>query len=115
MHFKRTVSAMILAGGLGAAGVLGLGLGSAVAQPGGCGAPNSPACGPNQPGPNQQGPNQQGPNQQGPGPNNWQGRGVDQGRNDHQPFNWNGHQVTPIPAGNGSGWGFWFFGQWIPL
>lgn len=105
MNFKRTVGATILAGGLGVAGVLGVGLGSAAAQPGGCGAPSSPACGPNQPG----------PNQPGPGQNNWQGRGVDQGRRDHQPFNWNGHQVTPMPAGNGSGWGFWFFGQWIPM
>lgn len=100
MNFKQAVGASILAGGVGLAGVLGLGSGAAAAQPGGCGAPNSPACGPNQPG---------------PGQNNWQGRGFDQGRQDHQPFNWNGHQVTPMPAGNGSGWGFWFFGQWIPL
>jgi hypothetical protein len=105
MNFKRTVGAAILAGGLGIAGVLGVGLGSAAAQPGGCDVPNSPVCGPNQPG----------PDQQGPGQNNWQGRGVNQGRQDHQPFDWNGHQVTPMLAGNGSGWGFWFFGQWIPL
>jgi hypothetical protein len=45
----------------------------------------------------------------------WHNRGVDQGRFDHQPFNWNGQQVTPTPAGDGNGWGFWFFGQWIPL
>lgn len=100
MDVKRNVGAAILAGAFGVTGILGVGLASATAQPGGCGASNSPACGPNQPG---------------PGQNNWQARGFDQGRNDHQPFNWNGHQVTPIPAGNGSGWGFWFFGQWIPL
>jgi hypothetical protein len=45
----------------------------------------------------------------------WQHRGIDQGRDDHQPFNWNGQQVTPMPAGNGPGWGFWFGGIWIPL
>jgi hypothetical protein len=45
----------------------------------------------------------------------WHQRGIDQGRFDHQPFNWNGQQVNPIPAGNGMGWGFWFGGQWIPL
>jgi hypothetical protein len=48
-------------------------------------------------------------------PLDWHGRGIDQGRFDHQPFNWNGQQVTPIPAGNGAGWGFWFLGMWIPL
>lgn len=45
----------------------------------------------------------------------WHGRGVDQGRQDHQPFNWNGQQVTPMPASNGADWGFWFLGLWIPL
>jgi hypothetical protein len=45
----------------------------------------------------------------------WQHRGIDQGRGDHQPFNWNGQQVTPMRAGNGPGWGFWFGGNWIPL
>ena len=51
----------------------------------------------------------------GPAPVDWQHRGADQARNDHQPFNWNGQQVTPMPAGNGAGWGFWFLGTWIPL
>ena len=45
----------------------------------------------------------------------WNHRGIDQGRQDHQPFNWNGQQVTPMPAGNGQGWGFWFLGLWIPM
>ena len=39
----------------------------------------------------------------------------DQGRFDHQPFNWMGQQVFPVLAGDGNGWGFWFLGQWIPL
>jgi hypothetical protein len=51
----------------------------------------------------------------GPAPVDWQRRGIDQARGDHQPFNWHGQQVTPIPAGNGAGWGFWFLGTWIPL
>jgi len=45
----------------------------------------------------------------------WHGRGIDQGRFDHQPFNWNGQQVTPMPAGDGLGWGFWFLNRWIPM
>ena len=40
---------------------------------------------------------------------------MDQGRDDHQPFNWNGQQATPMRAGNGAGWGFWFLNQWIPM
>jgi hypothetical protein len=51
----------------------------------------------------------------GPTPVDWHGRGIDQGRFDHQAFNWMGQQVNPLPAGNGNGWGFWFLGQWIPL
>jgi hypothetical protein len=39
----------------------------------------------------------------------------DQGRFDHQPFNWMGQQVNPVQSGDGNGWGFWFLGQWIPL
>jgi hypothetical protein len=44
----------------------------------------------------------------------WHQRGIDQGRFDHQPFNWNGQQVYPVP-GDGGAWGFWFMGTWIPL
>jgi hypothetical protein len=51
----------------------------------------------------------------GPAPAHWSHRGIDQARGDHQPFNWNGRQVRPEPAGNGHGWGFWFLNQWIPL
>lgn len=107
MNLKRVVCSSALAAGVGVAGLLGVGLGVAGADPGQpCGAPNAPSC---------QGP---GPGQGGPAPaapNNWQNRGIDQGRQDHQPFLFNGQQVQPMPAGNGSGWGFWFFNQWIPL
>jgi hypothetical protein len=42
-------------------------------------------------------------------------RGFDQGRFDHQPFNYNGNWVTPIFNPDFNNWGFWFFGIWIPL
>lgn len=99
MAFKRALSVSTLAAGIGVAGLFGIGLGTANADPGpGCGGPGAPQCG-----------------QPGPGPGGWNNRGIDQGRGDHQPFNWNGQQVTPMPAGDGHGWGFWFLGQWIPL
>ena len=42
-------------------------------------------------------------------------RGIDDGRRDHQPFNYNGSWVTPIYNPDFNNWGFWFFGIWIPL
>ena len=143
MNVKRMMYTSVAAAGIGAAGLFGLGIGTASADPGQpCGGWNAPAC---QPGPNN-GPgdwhnnNNNGPdngpggwhNNNGPGdwqqnngpgdwqhpdngPVDWQHRGIDQGRQDHQPFNWNGQWVQPMPAGNGFGWGFWFLGQWIPL
>ncbi len=112
MNLKRLVYASTAAVGVGAAGLFGLGIGTASADPGQpCGGPNAPTC--------QQGPNNgpgNGPNNgPGNGPGGWQQRGIDQGRQDHQPFDYNGQQVQPMPAGNGQGWGFWFLGQWIPL
>ena len=110
MTFKRALCASTLAAGLGIAGLLGTGVGTAAADPGQqCNAPNRPPCG-------QDRHHNRGPdNNRGSTPANWQNRGFDQGRQDHQPFNWNGQQVTPMPAGNGQGWGFWFLGMWIPL
>lgn len=118
MTFKRAAYASTLAAGVGLAGLFGVGLGTAAADPGqGCNAPNRPACGQDQH--DNRGPgndSRPGNNDNAPGNNvNWQGRGVDQGRQDHQPFNWNGQQVNPVPAGNGQGWGFWFGPVWIPL
>ncbi|EHB54856.1 hypothetical protein MycrhDRAFT_2050 [Mycolicibacterium rhodesiae JS60] len=106
MNLKRMVFAATAAAGIGAAGLFGLGIGTASADPGQqCGGPNNGWC--------NNGPNNNGPNNN--GPVDWQHRGVNQGRQDHQPFNWNGQWVQPMPAGNGHGWGFWFLGQWIPL
>lgn len=110
MRLTRVMGASTLAVGVVLTGLFGLGLGTAGAEPGpDCGRPGVPAC-------DNRGPGSQGPGQ-GPGQpqGNWQNRGIDQARSDHQPFNWNGQQVHPMRDGNGQGWGFWFFGQWIPL
>lgn len=123
MTFKRAVYTSTLAAGVGLAGLFGVGLGTASANPGQCNTPNQPPCGQDQHDNNSNGPRNNDWNNNGPADNNWNnngpvdwhGRGVDQGRQDHQPFNWNGQQVTPMQAGNGAGWGFWFLGMWIPL
>jgi len=45
----------------------------------------------------------------------WDQRGVEDGRFDHQPFNWQGQQVAPYWDQGSGAWGFWFLGAWIPL
>ena len=102
MTFKRVVYASTLAAGVGLAGLFGVGLGTAAAnldKPAtrrvrrpvrSIATTVAPAT------------------IVAPAPVDWQHRGIDQGRKDHQPFNWNGQQVTPMRAGNGAGWGFWF-------
>ena len=45
------------------------------------------------------------------GPMDWHHRGIDQGRQDHQPFNWNGVQVNPMPGGQRSGLGILVHGD----
>ena len=51
----------------------------------------------------------------GPPPRDLGWRGIDQGRFDHQPFNYGGNWVTPVFDPGFNNWGFWFFGVWIPL
>ena len=85
MAFKRALSASALAAGIGVAGLFGVGLGTSNADPWGCDRPGTPPCGDHR-------------DDRGPGPVDWHGRGVDQGRFDHQPFNWIGRQVFPVPA-----------------
>lgn len=53
--------------------------------------------------------------QWGPPPPDLAWRGIDQGRYDHQPFNYNGAWVEPAYNQDYNNWGFWFFGIWIPL
>lgn len=104
----RAVCASTIAAGIGLAGLFGLGLTTASAEPGpGCGRPGTPACEQHREDRGDRGPAQ--------AEGNWQGRGIDQARRDHEPFNWNGQQVHPMRDGNGQGWGFWFLGTWIPL
>jgi hypothetical protein len=50
-----------------------------------------------------------------PPPRDQAWRGIDQGRYDHQPFNYRGNWVTPIFNPEFRNWGFWLFGLWIPL
>lgn len=101
MLFKKSVGVAAMAAAIGVSGVLGLGIGTASADPGpGCDRPGAPC---------------EHRDDRGPQPDQWHGRGIDQGRRDHQPFDWNGQRVTPMPAGDGHGWGFWFLGTWIPL
>lgn len=99
MNLTRTLGTSAVAGTLLFTGLASGVAGIAAAEPGGpCGAPGAPAC---QPAPQPNG--------------DWQRRGIDQGRQDHQPFQYQGQHVQPMPAGNGDGWGFWFLGRWIRL
>jgi hypothetical protein len=41
-------------------------------------------------------------------------RGIDQGRNDHQPFTYEKRWVQPTYNQDFNSWGFWFLGIWIP-
>lgn len=111
MTLKQSIGVSTLVAGIGMAGLLGVGLGTAGANPGpGCDRPGSVQCG------DHGGDHRGDPGgYRGQAPADWHNRGIDQGRGDHQPFNWNGQQVTPMRAGNGPGWGFWFLGTWIPL
>ena len=111
MSLKKTIGVSALAAGVGVAGLLGVGLGTASADPGwGCDHPGA-RCDDHHDNHRDDHHDDGGPDR----PMDWHNRGVDQGRMDHRPFNWHGQQVNPMPAGNGHGWGFWFGGTWIPL
>jgi hypothetical protein len=108
MTFTRTLGVSTLAAGLGVAGLLGVGLGTASADPWsgpgqGCDRPGAPPCGRDY------------PDDWRNGPVDWHNRGINEGRNDHQPFNWNGQQVDPVFDQGRNAWGFWFLNQWIPM
>ena len=36
-------------------------------------------------------------------------------RRNYGPFNYNGYNAMPLFNPAFGGWGFWFFGTWIPL
>lgn len=139
MNFKQLTCSSAIALAISAS-VLTLGSGVASAQPGpapcqfgNCQGPGGPG-GHDQgrPGGHDQGPppggqgGPGGPGGPGPSPGDhnpaWgppppdQGwRGIDDGRRDHQPFNYNGSWVTPIYNADFNNWGFWLFGIWIPI
>jgi hypothetical protein len=117
MKLKRVIGASSVIVSLGLAGLFGVGLETASADPGQPCGPN--ACGPAPrqdvgPGPDQRG--GPGPDQRGgPAPQDIDQRGIDQGRQDHQPFTYMGQHVNPVFDNDRGGWGFWFFNVWIPL
>ncbi|BBY66546.1 hypothetical protein [Mycolicibacterium helvum] len=113
--------------------------------PGGPGGPGGPCGFQGCQGPGERGPGGPPPDGRGPGPADWRGgpgggpggpqwrggddrgwrpgppppdlgwRGIDQGRWDHQPFNYGGNWVVPVFDPGYQNWGFWLFGVWIPL
>ncbi|MGV9803230.1 hypothetical protein ACWDTP_34760 [Mycobacterium sp. NPDC003449] len=91
--------------------------------PGGFGGPGGPDRGPGGPDRGPGGPGGPGGfdgpggrgDHWGPPPPDLAWRGIDQGRFDHQPFNYNGSWVTPFFNPTFNNWGFWLFGIWIPL
>ena len=138
MELKRLTCAAAIALGVGVT-ALTAGAGLAAAQPGPPCGPQFGNCqgpgGPGGPPPRDGGPGREGPHDgpggphDGPGGPRWDDggphwgppppdlgwRGIDQGRFDHQPFNYNGSWVTPIFNPDFNNWGFWFLGIWIPL
>lgn len=86
MTFKRAIQASALAAGVGLKGLFGVGLDTASADPGQRTCPGRLAAPRRRPGA-----------QRPPA------------------LRLAGQQVTPIPAGNGAGGGFWFLGTWVPL
>jgi hypothetical protein len=111
------------------ASILGAGAPTAAAQPGGgqCGPERCPQVGrPGGPagpgdfrgpgGPHGPGGYPAGrPWEGGPPPRDLAWRGIDQGRFDHQPFNYRGSWVSPFFNPQFNNWGFWFLGVWVPL
>ena len=118
MNFKRLTCSSAIALVIGAS-VLTVGSGVAAAQPGPQPCQFGNCQGPGGPGGHaghDQGPQPGDHNPAwGPPPPDQGWRGIDDGRRDHQPFNYNGSWVTPIYNPDFNNWGFWFFGIWIPL
>ena len=117
MNLKKTVAQATIAGALGFSALgLGVGAGTASADPGGHGQPCwAPYCQGDPRGDGGRGDRGNG----GDGPRfdqlRWDQRGIDEGRYDHQPFNYQGYRVEPYFDNDRGAWGFWFFGLWIPL
>ena len=122
MEMKKMAAGAVIAGALVLPGLsLGVGVGTASADPGQCWAPNCQ--GDNNHGdrdrgrPDQWRPDQDQwrPDQDGRDQRSWDQRDIDDARRDHQPFDWQGQRVEPYWDQDRGAWGFWFLGVWIPL
>jgi hypothetical protein len=121
MNVKRLAASAMIAGALGLPALaLGGAVGTASADPGPCwncqgdhrgDGPDRRGDGNGRQWDNQWRPDQRDWNDQRP----WDQRGIDDARFDHQPFNWQGQQVSPYFDQGQGAWGFWFLGMWIPL
>ena len=120
MKIKQALTATTVAAGIGAAGLFGVGLATASADPW-CG-PGAPCWGPHNDHRDDRGGWQRGVDwhQDRDGwrddrGRDWHGRGIDDGRFDHQPFDYNGQWVNPVWDNGHNAWGFWLGPIWIPL
>ncbi|MCW2690278.1 MAG: hypothetical protein JWR37_5168 [Mycobacterium sp.] len=118
MNLKKVAAQATIAGALGFGALgLGVGMGTAYADPGNGGGPPCWAgyCQGDQRGDGGRGDRGDG----GGGPRfdqqRWDQRGIDEGRYDHQPFDYQGQRVEPYFDNGRGAWGFWFLGLWIPL
>lgn len=125
MQLKRIVTASTLAAGIGVAGIFGVGLAGANADPGRPDAPSDAHSGMHVDGRDvdwHDGHDDHGGNwhdnrgewhdDRG---HDWHDRGIDDGRRDHHPFDWNGQMVNPMFDPGHNAWGFWVGPIWIPL
>ena len=115
MKLKRIAAQAAIASALGAS-ALGIGAGLASADPGGHG----PCWGPYCQGDNRGDDGHGDRGDRGHGDDfrdydRWDQRGIDQGRWDHRPFNYQGQRVEPYYDNFRGAWGFWFFGVWVSL
>lgn len=115
MKIKQALTASTLAAGIGAAGLLGIGLATASAD--WC-PPGAPCAGHD----DHRGGWQRGVDwhQDRDGwrddrGRDWRGRGMDDARWDHQPFSYNGQWVNPVWDAGFNAWGFWLGPIWIQL
>jgi len=112
MSWNKIAAAGAIAGTLGLAAI-GVGAGTASADPGG--GHGGPPCFYCQiDGHHDNGRDDRG-GQRYDDYDHWDQRGIDNGRYDHRPFNYQGQRVEPYWDNDRAVWGFWFFGIFIAL
>lgn len=109
-NLKKTLAGAAITGVLGLPALgLGIGAGTASADPNNHGCFNPYSCSDNND-------NGRGNHDQDYDHNlRWDQRGIDQGRYDHQPFDYQGQRVEPYFDNDRGVFGFQFFGIFIPL